>query len=30
LLSDKALLAHMEKGSVVIEPFNMANLSTSR
>eukprot|EP01083_Nonionella_stella_P283832 966136_1 len=29
LLSDKAILAHMEKGSVVIKPFKDENLSTS-
>ena len=30
LLSDKAILAHMAKGTVLIEPFDMENLSTSR
>jgi hypothetical protein len=29
LLSDKAILAHMDNGSVVIVPFIRANLSTS-
>lgn len=29
LLSDKAILRHMEKGTVVIEPFVRGNLSTS-
>lgn len=29
LLSDKALLKHMERGTVVIEPFRRENLSTS-
>ena len=30
LLSDKAILDHIQQGSVVIEPFVMENLSTSR
>lgn len=30
LLSDKAILAHMAKGTVLIEPFDIDNLSTSR
>lgn len=29
LLSDKAILRHMEAGTVVIQPFDMGNLSTS-
>ena len=29
VLSDKAILAHMELKNIVIEPFTMANLSTS-
>jgi hypothetical protein len=29
LLSDKAILAHMQLGSVLIEPFMLSNLSTS-
>ena len=29
LLSDKAILRHIEKGTVVIEPFRRENLSTS-
>jgi len=29
LLSDKALLRHMEQGTVIIEPFHLDNLSTS-
>jgi hypothetical protein len=29
LLSDKAILRHIEKGSVVIHPFVRDNLSTS-
>src|SRR5687767_1224914 len=30
LLSDKAILAHIAVGSVLIEPFSIDNLSTSR
>jgi len=30
LLSDKAILRHIEVGSVVVEPFKRSNLSTSR
>lgn len=29
LLSDAGILEHLERGSVVIEPFNRSNLSTS-
>ncbi len=29
VLSDKAILAHMQNGTVVIEPFTLENLSTS-
>ena len=29
LLSDKAILEHIQKGTVLIEPFVMENLSTS-
>ncbi len=29
VLSDKAILAHMQRGTVVIEPFTLENLSTS-
>lgn len=29
LLSDKAIMKHIAAGSVVIQPFDMANLSTS-
>lgn len=30
LLSDKAIIEHMRRGSIVIHPFNKLNLSTSR
>eukprot|EP01095_Lingulamoeba_sp_RSL-Kostka_P008235 TRINITY_DN2714_c1_g1_i1.p1 TRINITY_DN2714_c1_g1~~TRINITY_DN2714_c1_g1_i1.p1 ORF type:complete len:248 (-),score=70.55 TRINITY_DN2714_c1_g1_i1:16-759(-) len=29
LLSDKGILRHMKEGNIVIEPFNISNLSTS-
>lgn len=29
LLSDRAILRHIDEGSIVIEPFSRANLSTS-
>jgi deoxycytidine triphosphate deaminase len=29
VLSDKAILAHLQRGSVVIQPFSLSNLSTS-
>lgn len=29
VLSDKAILSHMQLGSVIIEPFTLSNLSTS-